>query len=134
MVILWFSGGTIGLSLVAVPAILTAMFVFVLAVSYFVAALNVVFRDMQYIVPILLQLGDFATPIFYDVTNLPEATHAALSLNPMLQFIEAFRAVLMRDEWPNWIALSLVLVASFIALAVAQRIFRRASLRFLEEL
>ncbi len=89
---------------------------------------------MQYIVPILLQLGYFATPIFYDAMTLPEATRAGLSLNPMLQFIEAFRAILMRNEWPNWSALSAVLMVSLLALWGAQNIFRRASLRFLEEL
>lgn len=134
VLILWFSGARIGLSVVAVPAVLAVMFVFVLAVAYLVAALNVAFRDMQYIVPILLQLGYFATPIFYDATTLPDATRRILALNPMLQFIEAFRAILMRGAWPDWTALALVGTAAALLLWAALAVFRRASLRFLEDL
>jgi ABC-type polysaccharide/polyol phosphate export permease len=134
VIILLFSGTSIGLSLFALPLVMVAMFVFVLAVSYLVAGLNVSFRDMQYIVPIILQIGYFATPIFYDATNLPDRTRGVLSLNPMLQFIEAFRAILMRDSWPDWTALSITLLGSLGFLFLSQRFFRRASLRFLEEL
>ncbi|WP_164721630.1 ABC transporter permease [Silicimonas algicola] len=134
VVILLFSGTSIGLSLIALPVVMAAMFIFVLAVSYLVAGLNVSFRDMQYIVPIVLQLGYFTTPIFYDATNLPDRTRAVLGLNPMLHIIEAFRAILMRDSWPDWGPLSLVLGGSLCFLWLSQMFFRRASLRFLEEL
>ena len=134
VVILWASGSVIGLPILAMPIILVVMFVFVLGVAYFVAALNVAFRDMQYIVPIVLQLGYFATPIFYDANTLPEATRRVLGFNPMLQFIEAFRAILMRGVWPDWGALALVFAGSLAGLWAAHGIFRHASLRFLEEL
>lgn len=134
LVILLSSGAKVGLSLVAIPAILAVMFVFVLAVSYLVAALNVGFRDMQYIVPILLQLGYFATPIFYDTSGIPERPRMVLGFNPMLQFIEASRGVLIRAEWPDWIALGWTFAGSALLLWVAQAVFRRASQRFLEEL
>jgi lipopolysaccharide transport system permease protein len=134
VVILWFGGATIGWTLIAIPPVIAAMFVFVLAVAYLVAGLNVTFRDMQYIVPIVLQLGYFATPIFYDATTLPDATRGVLAFNPMLQFIEAFRAILMRDMWPDWFGLGIVLTVSAMFLWLAQHLFRRASLRFLEEL
>lgn len=134
IVILVAGGASVGLSLLAIPAVIGSMFVFVLAVAYLVAALNVTFRDMQHIVPILLQLGYFATPIFYDWTTLPEPVHSALAYNPMLQFTEAFRNILMRDEWPDWTALSIVTILSVALLWATMRFFRHASLRFLEEL
>lgn len=134
LVILLFSGATVGLSLIAMPAILAIMFVFVMATSFLVAALNVGFRDMQYIVPILLQLGYFATPIFYDLSGIPERPRMFLAFNPMLQFIEACRAVLIRAEWPDWTALGWTLAGSILFLWFSQAVFRRASQRFLEEL
>ena len=133
LVILLFSGGQIGVTVIAIPVILPIMFVFVLGFAYLVAALNVSFRDMQYIVPILLQLGYFGTPIFYDATTLPEKTRSILALNPMLQFIEAFRAILMRNTWPDWRALAIVGLLSVGFLWLSQAFFRRASDQFLEE-
>lgn len=133
ILILIGSGIAPGPALLALPLLLGLQFILVLAVAYFVAALNVTFRDLQYIAPILLQLGYFLTPIFYEVRAVPEPARSILALNPMLQVIEGYRAVLMRGEWPNWNSiLPLVLVAAM-ALWLAVRFFRSASLRFLEE-
>jgi lipopolysaccharide transport system permease protein len=134
IVILLLGGSRMGLSLLALPVITAGLFVFVLGIGYLVAALNVPFRDMQYIVPILLQLGYFATPIFYDVAQMPDVPRAVLSFNPMLQFVEAYRAVLMRAEWPDWTGLLTTVVFAALLLAFAHHVFRRASSRFLEEL
>ena len=134
VVILLFGGGNIGASVVALPILVAVMFSFVLAVSYLVAGLNVSFRDMQYIVPIVLQIGYFATPIFYDVSGLSERVRWVLGFNPMLHFVEGFRAILLRASWPDWTGLSVVTVVSLAFLWAAQAYFRRARLRFLEEL
>lgn len=134
IIILATGGASIGLQLLAVPVVVAAMFIFILAVAYLVAALNVIFRDIQHIVPILLQLGYFATPIFYDWNALPMPTHDALAFNPMLQFIEAFRNILMRGIWPDWLALAITTALSAGFLWLALTVFRRASHRFLEEL
>ncbi|MCW3781711.1 ABC transporter permease [Defluviimonas salinarum] len=134
VVILWVEGANLGPALVALPILTLCQFVFVLSMAYFVSALNVVFRDLQYIVPILLQFGYFTTPIFYSADALPERARQILSLNPMLQIIEAHRSVLIYGEWPDWRAIGILLVASLVLLALTYRFFRGASLRFLEEI
>lgn len=134
VIILIASDTAPGWTLLALPVILAVHLCIVLAVAYFVAALNVPFRDMQYIVPIVLQLGYFATPIFYDVAALPDRALRILSLNPLLHVIEGYRGVLIRGQWPDWGALAEVLLIALVALAVALFVFRRASLRFLEDL
>lgn len=131
--ILLGSGTRPGWAAVALPVLVALQFAVVLAVAYLVAALNVVFRDLQYIAPILLQLGYFVTPIFYDVSMVPEEPRRILSLNPMLQIIEAYRAVLIRGEWPDWGALGVVALAAGAGLWLAIGFFRRASLSFLED-
>ncbi len=134
LVILWFEGARIEPSVIVLPLLILCQFVFVLAVAYLVAALNVVFRDMQYIVPILLQLGYFTTPIFYDVASMPERARFILGFNPMLQLLGAHRRVLIYGEWPAWGPLAAVLAGSLLALWLTYGFFRRASLRFLEEI
>jgi len=89
---------------------------------------------MQYIVPILLQLGYFTTPIFYDVASMPERARFILGFNPMLQLLGAHRRVLIYGEWPAWGPLAAVLAGSLLALWLTYGFFRRASLRFLEEI
>lgn len=127
-------GAQLGATLLALPLLLLIQFLFVLATAFFVAALNVSFRDMQYMVPILLQLGYFTTPIFYDLSLLSEEGQRILWINPMLHVIEGYRSVLIRGEWPDWAGLAYVLVGSCVFLALAFRYFRRASMNFLEAL
>lgn len=133
VLILAGSGTAQGWSLLALPVILAIQFVVVLAFAQIVAALNVPFRDLQYIVPLILQLGYFATPIFYDVQAVGEGAQRILRINPMLQVIEAYRAVLIRGEWPDWPALAVVAACGLVGLALARMVFDRASLRFLED-
>jgi lipopolysaccharide transport system permease protein len=133
IVILWFEGAVLGRTILFLPVLVLTQFIFVLSVAYLVAALNVRFRDLQYIVPIILQLGYFATPIFYDVSSVPPTALMYLQLNPMLTLIESYRDILMRNEIPNLGAVFLVFVASCLLLAASYRYFIRESAGFLEE-
>lgn len=134
IIILVASDIPFGKTLVALPAVAFAQFIVTLSMAYIVAALNVPFRDLQYIVPIILQLGYFATPIFYDTAMLPARAMEILSLNPMLHIIESYRAILIHAEWPDWDALAKLTVISIVGLACALLIFRKASQRFLEDI
>jgi lipopolysaccharide transport system permease protein len=133
VVILYAEGAQLGSKALLVPVLLAVQYLFTLAIAYLVASVNVRFRDMQYIVPILLQLGYFSTPIFYDLASIPPEARRYLMLNPMVTLIEAHRAILIRDEWPDWTALGLVAVGSALLLVLTYRTFIRASARFLEE-
>lgn len=125
-------GAQVGWSLVALPLLIMIQFLFVLATAFFVAALNVSFRDMQYIVPVVLQVGYFVTPIFYDLSLLSEHGRQILWINPMLHVIEGYRSILIDAQWPDWAGLSYVLAGSCVFLALAFRYFQKASMNFLE--
>lgn len=133
VLILWFEGATIGRALLALPVLLLGQFLFLLAVGFLVAALNVRFRDLSYIAPILLQLGYFATPIFYDVSSIPPQALSILKWNPMLVLMEGYRAILIRGEWPDMMALLAVIAGSGVLLVVTWRYFQHARAGFLEE-
>lgn len=133
VLILWFEGAKIGLTLVALPVLLLGQLLFLLAVGFLVAALNVRFRDLNYIAPILLQLGYFATPIFYDLSSIPPAALKILQLNPMLVLMEGYRDILIRGEWPDGRSLFWVFVGSALLLALTWRYFQSARAGFLEE-
>ncbi|MEI4488246.1 ABC transporter permease [Frigidibacter sp. MR17.14] len=123
-----------GWSLLALPVVLAIQFALTLAGSYVAAALNVSFRDLQYIAPLILQVGYFMTPIFYDLAAISERARAVLAFNPMVQVIEAYRAILIQGDWPGVAGLGLTALGSGLALWLAVRFFRHASFDFLEEL
>jgi ABC-type polysaccharide/polyol phosphate export permease len=116
-----------------IPFILAVQFVFLISLVYFISAANVRFRDVQYMLPVVLQLGFFMTPIFYSVDQLPGLLGTILRLNPMSHIITAIRAA-MAGEIPSPYGLMAVLALSLVLLFIGYRYFLRAAENFLEEI
>jgi lipopolysaccharide transport system permease protein len=74
---------TLPLSLIAAAA--------ALGVGMALAALNVVYRDVRYVLPFLVQLWMFSSPIVYSTGLLPERWHTWYAVNPLVAVIEGYR-------------------------------------------
>jgi lipopolysaccharide transport system permease protein len=77
------------------PAFLLLAVVTSLGVGLWLAALNVEYRDVRYVVPFLTQFWMFATPIAYPSSLLKEPWKTAYGLNPMVGVVEGFRWALL---------------------------------------
>ncbi len=64
-------------------------------IGLLLAAMNVMFRDVKYIVPFLLQLWLFITPVVYPTSMLKEPWTLVYSLNPMVGVVDGFRWALL---------------------------------------
>ena len=102
------------------PALLLLAMVTALGVGLWLAALNVTYRDIQYVVPFLVQIWLFATPIAYPSSLLSEPWRTLYGLNPMVGVVEGFRWALLaggaKDGLPAPSAM--ILVSSLAALVV----------------
>jgi lipopolysaccharide transport system permease protein len=78
----------------AIPALLLALATCI-GVGVGLAALNVRYRDIGYMVPFLLQVWLFATPVAYPSSLFPEPWRTLYSLNPMVGVVEGFRWALL---------------------------------------
>lgn len=97
----------IWLPLFMLLAIITAI-----GVSLWMSAMNVLFRDVRYIVPFMMQVWLFLTPIAYPSSLIPEQYQALYGLNPMAGVVEGFRwALLGTDTFPGPMLLVSFLVA-----------------------
>ncbi len=73
-----------------------------LAVGLWLSALNVQYRDIQQVVPFLLQIWMYATPIIYPITIIPEGLIRNIySLNPMVGVVQGFRWALLGGAAPD---------------------------------
>ena len=83
-------------------------------------------RDFRYIVPFLIQLGLFVSPIAFSTSQVPERWRALYGLNPLVGIIDGFRWSILVGRTPlepNWILTSVATTA--IALALGLWYFRR---------
>jgi len=79
-----------------------------LAVSLWLSALNVMYRDVKYTIPFLTQFWLFITPIAYPSSLVPEKWRLLYGLNPMSGVVEGFRWALLGKSDQDW---SLVIVS-----------------------
>jgi lipopolysaccharide transport system permease protein len=73
----------------------------------------VLYRDVQYVIPFLVQLWMFVSPVIYPINQIPAGPlRAALLLNPMTGVIGGFRWALLGQQFPSgyvWVSMPVVL-------------------------
>jgi lipopolysaccharide transport system permease protein len=83
------------LAVVTLPLFLLFALSSALAVGLWLSVLNVMYRDVRYTIPFLVQFWLFITPVVYPASLVPEAWRAAYGLNPMAGVVEGFRWVML---------------------------------------
>ncbi len=105
-----------------------------LAFGLWLSALNVRYRDINYLVPFLVQVWMYVTPVIYGTTLIPEQFRILLGLNPMTVVVEGFRWALFGpaapvSQTPVWIyalgigVLGVVLISGLVFFRNTERTF-----------
>jgi lipopolysaccharide transport system permease protein len=98
-------------------------------VGFALSSMNVIFRDVKHLVPFIVQMGLFVTPVIYPARYIPERWQMLLGLNPMAGMVLGFRYCLLGSPvaWPVVIT---SLVVCVVLLFGGLMIFRRIERRF----
>jgi ABC-2 type transport system permease protein len=134
----------IGLPILAAPVLVAVTFALALGLGLMLAAGNVYFRDLQYLVNLGTLIWFYITPIIYPFSLVQskfsghglegEAAHVALYINPMTWVVIGFQDVFVFDRWPqHWHGLIYSAVFSLFSIWLGLRVFRRLRRRFAEE-
>lgn len=95
------------IAIVLLPLFIMLALATSLAVGLWLSALNVKYRDFQYTLPFIIQLGLYASPVVYSSSIIPEQYRLLYGLNPMVGVIEGFRWALLGAKPPG----SMILVS-----------------------
>jgi lipopolysaccharide transport system permease protein len=112
-------------NLLALPLVFGAIALTATGLGTLLAALNVAYRDVRYVIPFLMQIWMFATPSIYTQTAaLPPRVQWLVVFNPMVGLVASFRAAALGGPLP-WAQLASALVIGVIALLAGCLYFRR---------
>ncbi len=123
-----------GPSIVYFPLVILVEFVLLLGLSFGLAALNVFYRDIQYVWAVILQAGFFAAPIIYPLSFIPDHYVWIIKLNPMTGIIEMLRESVIYSAWPEIADMAYIIVTTLAVLAIGYLVFLKLESRFAEEL
>lgn len=102
-------------NIIWLPALFLLALVTALGAGLWLSALNVLYRDIQYVVPFLVQVWLYSSPIVYPSSLIPERWRALYAINPMVGVVEGFRwALLDTDTAPG----PMILVSALAATAL----------------
>lgn len=89
------------------------------------SSLNVIYRDIRFIVPLATQLWMYASPIIYPVDLVPERLRPIYYLNPMVGLIEGYRMAILEGLPPNFAATGMSLLISTVIFVLGYYTFKR---------
>ena len=110
-------------SLALVPLFMLLLQLLGLGVGFFSAALTVRFRDVQYVLPFLIQLLLYASPVAYGITAVPQAARRFYLLNPVAPLLDGLRAALLGRGEVHWLAIGTSALVSVVMFAVGTVFF-----------
>ncbi|MBU68832.1 MAG: phosphate ABC transporter permease [Cupriavidus sp.] len=120
-----------GWHIVFVPLFILLAIAVSFGLGLWTAALNVRFRDFRHLIPFVLQLGVYVSPVGYSSQVLPEKWRLVYSLNPMVGVIDGFRwSILGGDFTMYWPGLIISIVMSVTLVATGIWYFRKTEATF----
>lgn len=109
----------------SLPFIMALGLAVALGVGLWLSALNVRYRDVRYLIPLLTQLWFFATPIAYPSSLVPDRWHIFLWLNPLAGVVDGFRWALLGTNQGIWMVVVVSALMAVMLLASGAAYFRR---------
>lgn len=117
--------------IVTLPVFIIIAFAISLGSGLWVSAMNVKYRDFRYVVPFIVQLGLYISPVGFSSDVIPDQYRLLYSLNPMVGVIDGFRWAILGSEtnlyWPGFLlSMGLVILITIFSL----RYFRKTERTF----
>lgn len=103
-----------------------------LGASYWLSALNVQYRDVAFLIPFLLQLWFFATPVVYASSLIPAPWNLLYTLNPMVTVVDGFRWALFGKGDLSVVSVLITIVVVAALLVSGLFVFKRMERTFAE--
>jgi len=114
------------------PLVLLQLYVFCLGVGMLLAAVNVFFRDIQYIYSAFLTAWMYMTPLFYPIEQLPENVQWIIKhLNPLYFYVGQFRDIMIYEQMPGNAILLAGIVAAILAMLAGTTVFLKVKDNFI---
>jgi len=130
LVLMLVSGHRVSWHVALLPVIIGIHFLFVCAIGIWLAAINVFTRDLGQVLPNLLTVLMFVTPVFYSIESVPGPVALASLANPFYVIVDAYRCVVVNHTLPAWHGLVYVALLGLLILMTGLRAFRRVKGRF----
>lgn len=123
IIVMVFTNVTFGIHLISLIIPMSSLLLFCMGIGLMLSALSVYFRDTMHLYGVVTTAWMYCTPIFWTFNILPEKIQYILSFNPLYQYIDCFRLIVLNCSFPNLQQVFLCFLYSILALCVGLFVF-----------
>lgn len=120
-----FSGIGWSFDLFFLPLVIFVHFLFLTSLGVLLSAITTFIRDFAIILPNLLMIALFSTPIFYPITALPSIVGQITQFNPFFIITNGYRSIILDHHSPDFVPIVILGIVSYLLLKLFLLIFRR---------
>lgn len=122
---IFYFGTPLTANLVYLLLILPCLVMFTTGISLIFAAVNVLYRDIRFVLPILIQMLLYLTPVIYSLEQVPAKYRWIIIVNPLSGLIQSFRDVTVMGKQPDTTLLAYSCAVSIIVFLTGYIYFRK---------
>lgn len=119
-----------GVEILAAPGVVLLAMATALSVGIWFSAVAVRYRDVQHVVPFLLQIALFITPIVYPFDLVPDRLQPLYALNPLVGVMEVWRWTLFGEMTASPVLVLIPVAVSVVLIVIGAAFFRRSERTF----
>jgi len=125
LVFLLLSGFGASAHWLASVLVMVVQLLFMIPVVCMLAVLVAFVRDLNFVIPTLLQFMFFCSGIFFSIDTIAPQYHDLFFINPMAGLIHQYRETLLHNHWPDWLYLGKILLGSALLWLLTITLYRR---------
>ena len=129
LLLMLFYGVNLTSHLLLAPFLMFGVTLCALGVGTILSALTVSYRDFRFVIPFMVQIWMYLTPVVYGVGFIPENYRWLLMLNPMSGYIDGCRAAFLGKPF-DWTAIGISAAFTLVLFAIGTTYFQRVERRF----
>jgi ABC-type polysaccharide/polyol phosphate export permease len=129
-VFVYVTGNSLPITALWYPVIFLVELILAIGVVLLGSALNVFARDVKLLIPLLIPMWLFLTPVLYPLASVPDNLRPFYLINPMTGIVESFRDVLIAGIGPEISVIGPSILGAVVALALGTWYFSSTERRF----
>jgi len=127
MIIYYLLGHTFSASILIAPTFIFLTAIFAMSIGIILGILNVFVRDLQQVVPIILQLSFWLTPIVYPFSAIPPDFQSLIHFNPLYHFVDLYHRVIFTGEFPLFSDFFIPVITTIVFSGISIIVFTRSA-------
>jgi len=132
MALVVFHHGGVPGSIVLLPVLVVLQFLLAVGLQMLIAVLSIFYYDVRQMIPIILLMLFYLSPVFYPLSFVPESFQGLYNLNPFAMLLEQFHTVLYLGQLPSLGSFALSAGSSLTFMVIGYAIFNRYKTLFAE--